>query len=100
MNTKEKKQRLKEILSSSETLQKSLAMNNFEEVYYQLPQYLIPVFTDVCLDARINTLNFMKEVPDFFMRGLESVINVEIPQGITRINPDRKSTRLNSSHTS
>ena len=47
MNIKEKKQRLKEILSGSETLQKSLAMNNFEEVYYQLPQYLIPVFTDV-----------------------------------------------------
>lgn len=87
MNIKEKKQRLKEILSGSETLQKALVMNNFEEVYNRLPQYLIPVFTDVCLDARINSLNFMKEVPNFFMRGLEGVINVEIPQGITRINP-------------
>lgn len=87
MNIKEKKQRIKEILSGSETLQKALVMNNFEEVYKWLPQYLIPAFTDICLDARINPLNFMKEVPNFFMRGLESVIHVEIPQGITRINP-------------
>lgn len=71
-----------------------IELNNFEELYKEVNSidetasgrtyYITPLITSLLISIGINPLLYLKEVPSYYMQGLD-IANIAIPDNITSI---------------
>ena len=76
---------LKEFLNEPEN-QELLNNYKFKEIYEKLTGLgLVAIFTQLCLESKINPLDYMDEVPTFFMFSNTNIKSFTIPNNIKNI---------------